>query len=240
MTFVADLGTAVVGANTGNGGLDVGGAEIDLFGSNDAFFWNPGNTGTQGETSFGAIGSTVTLTSGTANYAGSTAISGADIIMNSNAGAIYTLDVFRRILTHEIGHAIGLGDVEGDISPGRFIDDNYDGTNSATALATLTNSWALLVNPLNPGASRRCSASPSPSPTRAPPPRAWTSSWSHAASASAGQPGHQSGPPDQRRLRHAAIPVPDRCHTGARAGDARPPQRRVAGRVYSGRAADLT
>jgi hypothetical protein len=153
VTFVADLATPVVGFNTGNGGLDIRGAEIDLFGSNDAFFWNVGNTGLQGETRFGAIGNTVTLTSGTVNYAGSTAISGADIIMNSNAGALYTLDVFRRILTHEIGHTLGLGDVEGDISPGAFIDDNYDGSTSATALATLTNSWALLVNPVNPGAS---------------------------------------------------------------------------------------
>jgi PEP-CTERM motif len=153
LSFVADFGTAVVGSNTGNGGLSVLGAEIDLFGSNDAGFWNVGNTGTQGETRFGAIGSTVTLTSGTANYAGSTAISGADIIMNSNAGAVYTLDVFRRILTHEIGHAIGLGDIEGDINPGAFIDDNLNLASSATALATMTNSWADLVNPLNPGAS---------------------------------------------------------------------------------------
>jgi hypothetical protein len=153
VTFVPDLGTAVVGSNTGNGGVDVRGAEIDLFGSNDAFFWNVGNSGTQGETWFNTVGSTVTLTSGTANYAGSTAISGADIIMNSNTQAVYSLDLFRRILTHEIGHAIGLGDVEGDINPGAFIDDNFNGATSATALATLTNSWALLVNPLNPGAS---------------------------------------------------------------------------------------
>ena len=36
-----------------------------------------------------------------------------------------------------------------------FIDDNYDGSTSATALATLTNSWALLVNPFNPLVVRR-------------------------------------------------------------------------------------
>ena len=153
LNFVADFGTAVVGFNTGNGGLDTRGAEIDLFGATDAFFWNPGNPGTQGETSFGDIASTVTLTSGTPNYAGSRAITGADIILNDNPQALYSLDVFRRLLTHEIGHTLGLGDVEGDISPGRFIDDNFDGSTSGTALATLTNSWALLVNPFNPAAS---------------------------------------------------------------------------------------
>jgi hypothetical protein len=153
LSFVPDLATPVVGFNTGSGGLDPRGAEIDLFGSTDAGFWNVGSTGTQGEARFSAIGSTVTLTSGIANYPGSGAISGADIILNSNPGAVYTLDLFRRLLTHEIGHTIGLGDVEGSINPGAFIDDNFDGTSSASAVATLTNSWAALVNPLNPAAS---------------------------------------------------------------------------------------
>lgn len=164
LSFVPNLATPVVGFNTGSGGLDTRGAEIDLFGSNDAGFWNVGNTGTQAETRFGAIGSTVTLTSGTVNYAGSTAISGADIIVNSNPGAVYSLDLFRRLLTHEIGHAIGLGDVEGSINPGAFIDDNYDGTNAATALATLTNNWVAQVNVLDPGASPLFRFTPGASP----------------------------------------------------------------------------
>ncbi|MGD9722228.1 MAG: PEP-CTERM sorting domain-containing protein [Pirellulales bacterium] len=153
LSFVNDPSTLVVGFNSGGGGLDVRGAEIDLFASNDAGFWNVGNNGTQAETRFGDIGSTVTLTSGTINYAGSRAISGADIIVNNNPGAVYTLDLFRRLLSHEIGHAIGLGDVEGSINPNAFIDDNFNGANSGTALATLTNSWTSLVNPLNPAAS---------------------------------------------------------------------------------------
>ncbi|HEY6563461.1 MAG TPA: hypothetical protein VIY86_03145, partial [Pirellulaceae bacterium] len=143
----------VVGFNSGAGGLDPRGAEIDLFGSTDAGFWNVGSTGTQGETRFGAIGSPVQLTSGTVSYPGSSAIQGADIILNNNPGAIYSLDLFRRLLAHEIGHAIGLGDVEGNINPGAFIDDNFDGSSSVTAVATLTNSWAGLVNVLNPAAS---------------------------------------------------------------------------------------
>ena len=48
---------------------------------------------------------------------------------------------------------MGLGDVDTDINFGLFIDDNFDGTTSATALATLTNPWAQLVNPINPAAS---------------------------------------------------------------------------------------
>ena len=153
LSFTADLTTPVVGANNGNGGVNISGAEIDLFGSNDAHFWNVGNSRTQGETWFRDINSSVTLTSTTANYSGSRAISGADIIFNSNPQAVYNLDFFRRLLSHELGHALGLGDVEGDINPGAFIDDNYSGSSSATALETLTNPIAQLVDPLNPANS---------------------------------------------------------------------------------------
>ncbi|MGI9456328.1 MAG: hypothetical protein ACR2NU_07180 [Aeoliella sp.] len=146
LSFVADLGTTVVGTSV-FGGVDSDGAEIDLLAD------NAGDSGARAVTFFNAVSDNVTLTSGTANYAGSFAISGADISMNNNNGAAYTLDFFRRLLTHEIGHAIGLGDVENADDSMEFIDDNYDGTNSATALATLTNSWALKVNPLNPAAS---------------------------------------------------------------------------------------
>ncbi|NEO69061.1 hypothetical protein [Moorena sp. SIO3H5] len=151
LSFVADLETPVVG--TGRGGVNRYGAEIDLLASTNATFWNPGNTSPQGESFFYYIRDTVTLTSGTENYTGSSAIIGADITFNNNAGTVYTLDFFRRLLTHEIGHAIGLGDIEGDISPNRFIDDNYDGSTSATALATLSNPIAQLIDPLNPAAS---------------------------------------------------------------------------------------
>lgn len=148
ISFAYDPSTAVVGTAAG-GGVNVLGAEIDLFGSTNANNWNPGNNVTQGETFFNAVGDDVTLTSGTANYAGSGAISGADITINSNPGAIYTLDFFRRLLTHEIGHALGLGDVEPGINPGAFIDDNYLAGNPGT----LANNWANLVNPFNPAAS---------------------------------------------------------------------------------------
>ena len=148
LTFVNDAATAVVGSNTGAGGLDTRGAEIDLFGSTDAGFWDVGNSGTQGETRFSSSGSSVTLTSGTAGYGGF-GINGSDIIMNDNPQAVYSLDLFRRILTHEIGHSIGLADAEGSINTGLFIDDNY----TAGSAASLTNNWASLVNPLNPGAT---------------------------------------------------------------------------------------
>lgn len=150
LSFVPDLATAPVGVS--GGGVNGNGAEIDLLGSIDASFWNPGNTGTQGETWFNIGAGTTTLTSGTVGYAAAP-ISGVDITMNSNSGATYSLDLFRRILTHEIGHSIGLGDVENSINSNAFIDDNYDGTSSATIVATLNNSWASLVNTANPSLS---------------------------------------------------------------------------------------
>src|SRR5688572_24135421 len=152
LSFVADLGTPVEGTAAG-GGVNNRGAEIDLLASVDATFWNPGNTSTQGESFFNTTNDPATLTSGTPNYAGTRSIVGADITFNSNPGAVYSLPFFRRLLTHEIGHALGLGDIEGDINPGAFIDDNFDVTSSATALATLTNSWASLINPFDPASS---------------------------------------------------------------------------------------
>ncbi len=150
LSFVADLATTGQGVI---GGINPNGAEIDLFGVTDARFWDPGNAGTQGETWFGAVnGGTVTLTSGTTGYAAS-AITGADIYMNSNTQAVWSLDVFRRVLTHEIGHAIGLGDVENANSLSLFIDDNFDNTNSTTVVSTLNNNWVSKVNALNPAAS---------------------------------------------------------------------------------------
>ena len=144
-SFTPDLRTPVVNSSVPVAGGSLGlGAEIDLFALNFGF------AGTNGSASFSTVPGPVTLTSGTTGYPG-TAISGADIFMNSNPGGFYTLDVFRRLLTHEIGHTIGLGDVE--FGFGQFIDDNLDLSSSAAALATLTNSWTLLVDPLNPAAS---------------------------------------------------------------------------------------
>jgi hypothetical protein len=148
LSFVADLGTTVQGVT--GGGININGAEIDLIATTDASFWNFGNTGLQGESWFSGVNSPVTLTSGVANYTHSRAIAGADVYLNSNAGALYTLDIFQRLLTHELGHALGLGDVEGDINPGRFIDDNFS---AADRVGTLNNSWALLVDPLDPSGS---------------------------------------------------------------------------------------
>lgn len=146
LRFVADHSTPVVTSGT-FGVLDTDGAEIDII-ALDA-----GDSGTRGSTWFDAIGANATLTSGTTNYANSFSISGADIFLNSNAGAVYTLDFFRRLLTHEIGHALGLGDIENAHSSAQFIDDNYDGSTSQSAWETLTNSWADLVDVKNPANS---------------------------------------------------------------------------------------
>jgi len=150
LSFVCDPNTAVQGVV--GGGININGAEIDLIATDDASFWNVGNGGLQGETWFNGINSPVTLTSGVANYTHSRAISGADVYLNSNSNALYSLDIFQRLLTHELGHALGLGDVEADINR-RFIDDNFDGSSAASRVATLNNSWALLVDPLDPSGS---------------------------------------------------------------------------------------
>lgn len=152
LEFVPDLGTPVVGPGAG-GTVNIAGAEIDLLATDDGYLWNPGDSSQRGETYFSTTGITnVELTSGITGYV-AYAIAGADIKFNNDPSAHWTLPVFQTILTHEIGHTIGLGDVDVASTYGKFLDDNYDGTNSATALATLTNSWAGLVNPLNPSLS---------------------------------------------------------------------------------------
>ncbi len=148
--FIADFGVTAIG--TGVGGVNIAGAEIDLLAVTDSVLWNPGDSTQRAETFFNAVGGGVTLTSGTEGYGGG-AITGADISFNNNPQAVYTLDFFQLLLTHEIGHSLGFGDVEFDLNPGNFIDDNFDGNSSAAALLTLTNSWAGLVNPFDPSAS---------------------------------------------------------------------------------------
>lgn len=146
LSFVDDSANTAVIGTSGFGGINANGAEIDIFGV------DAGDSGRRGVASFLATSGDVTLTSGTANYGGAQgggAIRGADVYINANSGAVYTLDLFRRLLTHELGHALGLADVEDFFNNG-FIDDNYDITDPA---GTLTNSWALLVDPLNPAAS---------------------------------------------------------------------------------------
>jgi hypothetical protein len=151
LRFAPDLGTPV---NTAVVSGVRQGAEIDLFAATSGSTWGVGDPGTRAEAFFNSVSvpGNLTLTSGTTNYSG-LAITGADITFNSNPQAVYTLSTFQTILTHEIGHALGLGDV--DFPPGNsvWIDDDFDGSSSATALATLTNSWTHLVNPIDPANS---------------------------------------------------------------------------------------
>lgn len=154
LSFTPDLGTTVQGPT--GGGVDPRGAEIDLLAANDALSWNPGTVTQIAESWIVAASSDVTLTSGTTDYPGFS-IWGNDITFNSNPEFIWTLGLFHSVLIHEIGHSLGLGDVEKAASTVSFLDDNYDGSSSASALATLTNSWALLVDPFDPSASPQLS-----------------------------------------------------------------------------------
>lgn len=133
------MGTAVDARRINNVHL---GAEIDIFAGNIG-------SGTRGEAFFNSnfLQNGVSLTSGVNDYTG-WAITGANITINNN-DALWDLNTFETILTHEIGHAIGLGDVEDFFALG-FIDDNYDPNDP---LGTLNNSWAKLVNPLDPSNS---------------------------------------------------------------------------------------
>jgi len=149
ISFTEDLGTAT--STQIISGVRMG-AEIDLLGATSGQTYSVGDGGLRAEAFFNAVNVTggVTLTSGTTNYTPA-AISGADITMNSNTNALWTLDWFRTILRHEIGHALGFADVDTNSGPGgTFIDDNYVAGQAGT---TLMNSFAGLINPLNPAAS---------------------------------------------------------------------------------------
>lgn len=139
--FTPDLTTSI-GRINGYGTLSIAGAEIDLL-SSDAGVGN-----LMGNTALGLFGTPVTLTSGVASYSSSVTITGVDLHLNNNVAAVYSLDAFRRVLTHELGHALGLGDV--DLGGTQFIDDNFS---AQAPVATLTNSWTHLVNPLDPAHS---------------------------------------------------------------------------------------
>ena len=128
------------------------GAEIDLLTEQ-----HPSGTQAAVELFGDPNANSVALTSGVSNYAAGV-ISGADIYM-SDSQLWTSIQHFQNGLTHEIGHAIGLGDVDwyqgahgGVLS--RFYDDNYDNTSPATALDTLTNSFAGLIDPLDPDNSQ--------------------------------------------------------------------------------------
>jgi hypothetical protein len=155
LSFVADFGTTVT--------FDVGGtgAEIDLFASDLETSSRKGFASTWFE---GWGSDVVTLTSGVANH-GASVIIGAQIEMNNNAGVLWTAGSFEQVLTHEIGHTLGLGDVDVDqdifdTNPHNddglvsdWYDDNYDGTNATTQVASLSNSFAGMINPFNPEAT---------------------------------------------------------------------------------------
>lgn len=95
---------------------------------------------------------TLTLTSGVTGYPG-VPITGADIRMATNRTWESLLE-FQTVLSHEIGHAIGLSDIDATHERGccrsLFYDDNFDNSTHAKARETLTNSFADLIDPFDP------------------------------------------------------------------------------------------
>lgn len=150
--FVEDLSTPVfddLAATTSSGsviGLNAG-AEIDLFAETP----HPGGSfGASAVIFLDLVGWTVDLPSGVCDYP-ALPISGADIRINPAFS--WSLAGFEVLLTHEIGHALGLSDLEGPSGIGGgsgFFDDNFDPSTSLTAAETLNNSFALLVDPYDP------------------------------------------------------------------------------------------
>ncbi|MCR9096319.1 MAG: hypothetical protein NXI30_19000 [bacterium] len=154
--FVEDLSTPAVDdapTNPSNPNAFLGlnaGAEIDIFvatphagsgyGASVIFFVD-------------TVEDDLTLTSGTTGYPG-LAITGADIRMSDTIA--FTPSAFETLLTHEIGHALGLADLEASpfsASVSGFIDDDYDPTTDTSVHATTSNSFALLIDPLDPDLS---------------------------------------------------------------------------------------
>ncbi len=153
--FVADLATPAVDEPgiPGNPSSFLGvnaGAEIDIFAATP----HPGEGFAASVIFFvDVVEDDLTLTSGTTDYPGF-AITGVDIRINP--AFVWSLRGFETLLAHEIGHALGLADLEAPTTPGdtsAFLDDDYDGTSSASALATLTNSFALVIDVFDPDAS---------------------------------------------------------------------------------------
>lgn len=148
--FVEDLGTQAID-DPGNPNVPGGrtglnrGAEVDVFAATP-------HAGAQ----FGASVvffvdfsvDDLTLTSGTTGSPG-LALAGVDIRINP--AFAWSLRGYETLLTHELGHALGLADLESLGPP--FLDDDYDPASSATALATLTNAFARLIDAQNPSAS---------------------------------------------------------------------------------------
>lgn len=152
LSFAPDLSIPVQGV-TGYPYVSPLGAEIDLLASADAVFWNAGDAFLVAQAFYlsdYSIGGkqSVRLTSGVEDFP-SAAIVAVDIVFNSNPQALWDLDSFRLMLTHEIGHALGLADVDFLGGP-YFLDDGYDVSSSQSAADTLMNAWADQIDPFNP------------------------------------------------------------------------------------------
>ena len=91
----------------------------------------------------------VTLTSGVENYP-ATVGAGGDIEFSTNH--VWTIEQIQNDLAHMVPFTLGILPADGAPrdNSSEYYDDNYDNTSSETAHATLTNSFADLINPMDP------------------------------------------------------------------------------------------
>jgi hypothetical protein len=108
--------------------LDIGVAGNRLEGNEIDVFGNPITGSALGNTAIFGVDANVRLTSGfgAPNLFPSTRIYGADIVIDtSNNGTPWTLDKWKHVLMHELGHALGLSEAED-----KYFWDNDDTINN--------------------------------------------------------------------------------------------------------------
>jgi hypothetical protein len=117
------------------------GAEIDLMVTDNEDFW-------RWSIHNDADANSVTLASGIEDYPAIVA-AGGDIEFSTNR--TYRIDDIENVLATTVATMLGILPADETIdNSSRYYDDNFDDSSTETALATLTNSFADLIDPFDP------------------------------------------------------------------------------------------